>query len=125
MASAFRGAVEAADLDAAVALLADDAVFNSPAVHKPYEGREKVATILRTAFGVFEDFRYVDELHGDGVEALIFRAHVGDRDVQGLDLVRLDDSGRIVEFTVMLRPATGLMAVAERMGPALEAAGIR
>jgi hypothetical protein len=39
--------------------------------------------------------------------------------------VRLDDSGRIVEFTVMLRPATGLMAVAERMGPALEAAGIR
>ena len=48
----FREAVERADLDAAVALLADDVVFRSPAVFKPYEGRETVATILRTVFGV-------------------------------------------------------------------------
>jgi SnoaL-like domain len=123
--SAFRAAVEAQDIDAAVGLLAEDAVFNSPAVHKPYEGREAVATILRAAYSVFEDFHYVDELHGDGVEALIFRANVGDRQVQGLDLVRTDAEGRITEFTVMLRPATGLMAVAERMGAKLAEAGIR
>src|SRR6185503_5648839 len=106
----FRAAVERADMDAAVALLADDVVFRSPAVFKPYEGRETVATILRTVLGVFEDFRYTDELAGDGIHALIFEARVGDRRLQGLDLIRDDEDGRIAELTVMVRPASGLMA---------------
>ncbi len=123
-ASAFRAAVERGDFDAAVELLADDVVFRSPAVFKPYEGKETVATILRTVLGVFEDFRYTDELAGDGVHALIFEARVGDRAVQGLDLIRPAADGRIAELTVMIRPATGLMALGERMGPALAAAGV-
>jgi hypothetical protein len=122
--SAFRAAVEAKDIDAATALLADEVTFNSPVVHKPYAGRETVATILRTAFGVFEDFRYTDELEADGAHALIFRARVGDRELQGLDLIRTDEHGRIVDFTVMVRPASGLMALAERMGAELAEAGI-
>ena len=85
---AFREAVERADLDAAVALLAEDVVFRSPAVFKPYEGRETVATILRTVFGVFEDLRYTDELEGDGVHGLLFEARVGERTLQGIDLLR-------------------------------------
>ena len=121
----FRAAVERADMDAAVALLAEDVVFRSPAVFKPYEGREVVATILRTVFGVFEDFRYTDELEGEGVHGLIFEARVGERSLQGLDLMRTGADGRIAEFTVMVRPASGLIALAERMGPALEAAGVR
>ena len=121
---AFRSAVEAADIDAATELLADDVVFRSPAVFKPYQGRETVSTILRTVFTVFEDFRYTDELAGDGVHALIFEARVGDRDIQGMDLIRDDADGRIREFTVMVRPASGLMALGGRMGPALEAAGV-
>ncbi len=122
---AFREAVEGAGIDAAVALLAEDVVFRSPAVFKPYEGRETVATILRTVFHVFEDFRYTDELDGDGIQALVFEARVGDRSLQGIDLIRPDAHGRIAEFTVMIRPASGLIALAERMGPALEAAGVR
>jgi hypothetical protein len=122
---AFRAAVERADIDAAVALLADDVVFRSPAVFKPYEGRETVATILRTVFHVLEDFRYTDELDGDGIHGLLFDARVGDRSLQGIDLLRPDPNGRIAEFTVMIRPASGLIAVAERMGPALQAAGVR
>src|SRR2546430_3553649 len=121
---AFRTAVEGGDLDGAVALLADDVVFRSPAVFRPYHGRDKVETILRTVFGVFEDFRYTDELAGDGVQGLVFEARVGDRELQGLDLIRADADGRIAEFTVMIRPASGLMALAERMGPALQAAGV-
>ena len=121
---AFREAVERGDTDAAVELLADDVVFRSPAVFKPYEGRETVETILSTVFGVFEDFHYTDELAGDGVDALIFAAHIGDRQLQGLDLIRTDAEGRIAEFTVMIRPASGLMALAEKMGPALQAAGV-
>ncbi len=112
-------------MDAAVALLAEDVVFRSPAVFKPYEGRETVTTILRTVFHVFEDFRYTDELDGDGIAALLFEARVGDRSLQGIDLLRSDANGRIKEFTVMIRPASGLIAVAERMGPALDAAGVR
>ena len=121
---AFREAVERRDLDSAVDLLADDVVFRSPAVFKPYEGRATVETILRTVFTVFEDFRYTDELAGDGVHALIFEARVGDREVQGMDLIRRNADGEIGEFTVMVRPASGLMALAERMGPALQAAGV-
>jgi hypothetical protein len=121
---AFRAAVERGDLAGAVDLLADDVVFRSPAVFKPYEGRETVTTILETVFGVFEDFRYTDELAGDGVHALIFEARVGDRQLQGMDLIRSDSDGRIGEFTVMIRPASGLMALGERMGPALQAAGV-
>jgi len=121
----FRAAVERADIEAAVALLAEDVIFRSPAVFKPYEARETVATILRTVFDVLEDLRYTDELSGDGVHGLLFDARVGDRSLQGIDLLRPDANGQIAEFTVMIRPASGLIAVAERMGPALEAAGVR
>jgi hypothetical protein len=121
----FRQAVERADLEAAVALLAENVVFRSPAVFKPYEGHATVATILRTVFGVFEDFRYTDALDGDGIHGLLFDARVGDRSLQGIDLLRPDATGQIAEFTVMIRPASGLIALAERMGPALETAGIR
>jgi hypothetical protein len=122
--SAFRAAVEAQDFAAVTGLLADDVVFRSPAVFRPYEGRETVGTILRTVGGVFEDFRYTDELTGEGVHALVFTARVGDRELQGMDLIRGDADGRIAELTVMVRPASGLMALAERMGPALAAAGV-
>ena len=120
----FRAAIERGDLDAALALLAPDVVFRSPAVFKPYEGHEVVGTILRTVFGVFEDFRYTDELVGDGAHVLVFEARVGDRSVQGIDLLRGREDGTIAEFTVMVRPASGLMALGERMGPALQAAGV-
>ena len=120
----FRAAVERGDFDAVVGLLADDVVFRSPAVFKPYEGRETVATILRTVGTVFEDFRYTDEMDGEGIHGLVFEARVGDRDVQGIDLIRPAADGRIAELTVMVRPASALMALAERMGPALAAAGV-
>ena len=74
---------------------------------------------------MLEDFRYTGELDGDGVHGLMFDARVGDRSLQGIDLLRADPNGQIAEFTVMIRPASGLLAVAERMGPALESAGIR
>src|SRR5215210_441764 len=122
---AFRAAVERGDIEAAVALLAEDVVFRSPAVFKPYEGRRTVATILRTVFDVLEDFRYTDELDGDGLHGLLFEARVGDRSLQGIDLLRPNPDGQIAELTVMIRPASGLIAVAERMGPALQAAGVR
>lgn len=119
--SAFRAAVEAGDLDAATALLADDVVFRSPVVFKPYTGAATVANLLRTVYDVFEDFRYTDELGTDGAHALIFEARVGDRTLQGMDLIREDGDGRIAELTVMVRPASGLAALAQEMGARLSA----
>lgn len=111
----FHDAVVAGDWDAAVAHLADDVVFHSPAVHRPYEGRDAAATILRAVARVFEDFRYVDVLDAGDRVGLVFEARVGDRRLQGWDYLRFDDEGRIVDFTVMIRPLSGLQAVVQGM----------
>jgi ketosteroid isomerase-like protein len=120
----FRVAVEAGDLDGAIALLADDVVFRSPVVFKPYQGRDAVAAILQAVFRVFEDFRYETEIGAaDAAEhALVFRARVGDREVHGCDLIRVRADGLIEDFTVMVRPLSGAHALADAMRAQLEAA---
>ena len=105
----------------ATALLHDEVVFRSPAVHGAYHGRAAVSHLLRHAGEVLEDLTYVDELHGERSVALVFRAHVGDRDVEGLDHLTLDEDGQITEFRVMIRPLSGLIAMAQTMGARLEA----
>ncbi|QFG23335.1 nuclear transport factor 2 family protein [Actinomadura sp. WMMB 499] len=116
----FRKAVEAADIDGAIALLADDVVFVSPVAHKPYAGKAITAAILRAVFRVFEDFRYVGEFDGaDGrgrEHALLFKTRVGDRDLDGCDFIRHDEHGKIAELMVMVRPLSGANALAEAMG---------
>ena len=120
-ASDFRAAIERRDLDGMVATLTDDVVLHSPVSFKPFEGKEAVASLFEILLRTFEDFRYTDELAGEEVHALIFRARVGDRDVEGLDLVRPGPDGRIVDFTVMVRPLTGVVALAEAVGAQLAA----
>jgi len=118
----FRAAVEAGDIDAAVALMADDVEFRSPAVYKPYRGRESAAILLRAVARVFEDFHYVREIGAENSRehALVFRARVGATEVEGCDLLHLDDAGRIDELVVMIRPLSGLTALVEAMRVALE-----
>ncbi len=112
----FRAAVEAGDIDAGLALFTDDATLDSPVAFKPFVGIEAVGVVLRAVFETFEDFHYTDELEGsDGTHALIFEARVGDKSVEGLDLIRSDESGRITNLTVMVRPLSGLIALAEAM----------
>ena len=117
----FRVAVEAHDEDTVFALLHEDVEFRSPAVHRPYQGRAAVGHLLRHAFATLEGLTYIDELHGEGTVALIFTARVGDRDVEGLDHLTLDEQGRITHFRVMIRPLSGLIAVAQAMAGRLEA----
>ena len=113
----FRAAVEAGDIDAGLGLFAEDATLDSPVAFKPFVGIEQVGVVLRAVVETFEDFHYTDELGGDGVHALIFNARVGDKSVQGLDLLRTDSEGRITNLTVMIRPLSGLIALAEAMAP--------
>ena len=113
----FRRAIEARDLDAAVALMRDDVVFRSPAVFKPYHGREAVRRLLDAVLVVFEDFHYTREIGADGARdhALVFETRVGDKQIEGCDFLQLDEDGAISELTVMVRPMTGLLALAEAM----------
>jgi len=112
---AFREAVEARNLAAVTELLAPDVVFNSPVSFKPYHGRDQVGFILATVAQVFEDFVYVDELETGLHSELRFRARVGDRAVEGVDLIERDEAGSIRTLTVMVRPLSGLQALAEAM----------
>lgn len=116
----FRKAVEANDVDAMLECLAEDIVFQSPVVFRPYVGREAVGTLLRAVASVFEDFRYVAELSGDGQTALVFKARIGTRDVEGIDLGQVDANGRLTHLTVFVRPLSAALALGEAMRARLE-----
>jgi hypothetical protein len=119
---AFRAAAEAKDFSVAHDLFAEDVVFRSPVVFKPYEGREALGVLLGAVVRVFEDFRYVEQVETGDAAVLLFEARVGDRDVQGVDILRFDGEGRIREMVVMVRPMSGMHALAEAMQAQLEAA---
>ena len=118
---AFRAAAEAKDFGAAGTLLAADVKFRSPVVFKPYEGRDQVQLILSAVVQVFEDFRYVEQVEAGDAAVLQFETRVGDRQLQGVDILKFADDGTITELTVMVRPMSGVHALAEAMQKQLEA----
>jgi len=98
------------------AIIAEGAVFRSPAVHTPQQGRELVTAYLAGAMAVLgPEFRYDDEWVRERDAVLLFAATVDGLQVQGIDLIRWDDAGQIVDFTVMIRPFKALQAVMGRM----------
>ena len=118
----FRAAAEGKDFSAIEELFAEDVTFRSPAVFSPYEGRETIAMILSTVVQVFEDFRYTDQVETGDTAVLVFEARVGDRQLNGVDVLRFDAGGKIEELMVMVRPMSGLEALAQEMGQRLAAA---
>ena len=121
--SLFRRGVESKDVAVMMEAFADGAVLHSPITFEPFEGKEAIARLLGILMQVFQDFRYTDELTAeDGTKALIFRTRVGDRDVEGLDLIRFDHTGRIRDFTVMVRPRSAVEALLRAVSSRLMAA---
>jgi hypothetical protein len=118
----FRAAAEGKDFSAIEELFAEDVTFRSPAVFKPYEGRDAIAMILGTVAQVFEDFRYTDQVETGDSAVLVFEARVGDRELNGVDILHFDAGGKIVDLMVMVRPMSGLQALAEAMQARLAAA---
>jgi hypothetical protein len=121
----FRLAVERGDLEAAGELFAEDIVFHSPVTFHPFIGRDTVTRLLGEVVQVFEDFRYTDELLTEGAHALIFRASVADKEIEGVDLLRMNAQGEIADFTVLLRPLSGLVPFAQAMAERAAAAGLQ
>jgi ketosteroid isomerase-like protein len=119
---AFRAAAEAKDFGAAEELFAENAVFRSPVVYKPYEGRDQIKVLLSAVVQVFEDFRYLEQVETGDAAVLMFEARVGHKQLQGVDILKFGPDDRIVEMTVMVRPMSGVHALAEGMQRMLEAA---
>lgn len=109
----------AADLDA---LLDDDVVFHSPIVHTPQEGKALTTMYLTAALHVIanDTFTYVREIVGPRDAALEFRAEIDGIVVNGVDLIRWNDAGRIVDFTVMVRPLKAVNLLHAQMRAMLE-----
>lgn len=121
----FRAAAEAGDVEALVATLAPDVVLHSPVTFHPYAGRATVGGVLRLVSQAFEGWRCTDELRlGPDVLAFVFRTRVGGRELEGVDLLRLGADGLIADLSVMIRPLSGLVALAQAIGPDVEAAGL-
>jgi len=120
----FRSAIEAHEIDRALELCSPEVVFNSPVVFRPYQGREALGVILAAVNRVFEDFRYEREIGAQGASdhALVFKARVGDRELQGCDFLHTGEDGLIDEFTVMVRPRSAVLALAEAMAAEVLAA---
>ncbi len=106
------------DLGELESIIHPDAVFRSPVAHTPYHGRDALMLALSTVINVFEGFTYHREFATeDGKDVVLeFSAHVGGKKLKGVDLIKFDDDGLIIEFEVMIRPASGLMALGEEMG---------
>jgi hypothetical protein len=119
----FRAAAEGKDFSAIDELFAEHPTFRSPVVYAPYEGREAIALLLGAVVNVFEDFRYTDQVETGDTAVLVFAAKVGDREVNGVDILHFDDDDRISEMMVMVRPMSGVQALAEAMQTALTGAG--
>lgn len=117
----WEDAVHAMDVPAIQAMLADDVVFNSPAVYRPYKGKTMVAFILGLVAEVMPDLHYTNAYaNGRSGIVLLFEASTTTaegktRGVQGIDLFEIDGEGRVKSLTVMIRPLSSLMAVADRM----------
>lgn len=120
----FRAAAEAKDFARGELLFSEGVLFRSPFVHRPYEGRDALMFILGNVAEVFEDFRYVAQVETGDTAVLMFEARVGDRELQGVDILRFGREDLIDEMTVMIRPMSGLEALGSEMGRRLEARGI-
>jgi hypothetical protein len=129
LADRFRAAVEGGNVDDVPELFHEDAVFRSPVLFKPYQGRDNVLTVLRAADRTLVSggqFRYVHQLEDTDarVSILEFATEVDGKQVEGVDKLTFDEDGLIVELKVMIRPLSALQAVGARMAQEFERLGL-
>ena len=107
------------------ALLADDAVFHSPVVHRPQVGKALTQAYLHAAFHVFfnDSFRYVREVAGPRDAVLEFQLELDGIQINGVDMIHWNEAGRIDDFKVMLRPLKAVNLIHQRMAAMLQAMG--
>ncbi len=117
--------IEQRDFSLLATLIHPEAIFRSPMAYQAYESSTAMIMILTTVIQVFENFTYHREFmteEGNNI-VLEFSANIGNRQLKGIDMIRFDEQGRIVEFEVMIRPFSGLqalgLAMSQRLGESL------
>jgi hypothetical protein len=109
--------VASGDRDLLASLLSEYIVFRSPFVQAPIPGRTATLLVLTTVVQIFEDFRYHRTfVAGPHDVALEFAANIGKWQLKGIDLIKFNEAGEMVEFEVMIRPIKALAALGEEMG---------
>ncbi len=116
--------VEAPSIAILHGILDENVNFHSPFVWKPKVGKMITIGILMTVTEVFENFRYIREIIGDSQLCLEFEANVGELTLRGVDLIQLNEDGKIMDFEVMIRPANGLQMLGAEVGNRLAAKGL-
>jgi hypothetical protein len=111
----FRLAAEAKDLDLLSEALREDVELHSPVLFRGFEGREIVSQVLTHVSATLEGLTYTDELTEGNTVVLRFKARVGDRELEGIDFLELDEEGRVAVLTVFMRPMSALTAFNEQM----------
>jgi hypothetical protein len=111
----FRTALEANDLDGVAATLAEEAVLHSPVFFRGIEGRESVVQALFLVAHLIDDVEFINEIRDQSTVLLRFTARVGELDLEGVDLLTLDEDGKIVDLTVFMRPYSAATAFREGM----------
>lgn len=103
-------------------LLADDVVFNSPVVHTPQVGKAITSIYLTAAVHVFgnESFKYVREIVGERDAVLEFETEIDGIVINGVDMIKWNESGQIIEFKVMIRPLKAVNLIHQKMGDMLQ-----
>ena len=118
---AWHALVETHDPSGLDDLLAEEAVFVSPVVHTPQRGKALTRAYLTAAFQVFfnPSFRYVREIRGQSDAMLEFETEIDGILVNGVDLIRWNELGKVIEFKVMVRPLKAINLIHERMAAML------
>lgn len=111
----FRRAAESKDLELLTETLREDVVLHSPVLFRGFEGRDTVVVVLTHVAATLEDLTYTDELTDGNTVALRFKAKVGDKELEGIDFLELDENGNVAELTVFMRPFSALTAFNEQM----------
>ena len=114
--------LESRDMSILNELLAEEVVFRSPVAFQPYPGKQVVFFILTNVIQVFENFTYHREfISEDGNNVVLeFSANVGDKKLKGVDMIQFNEEGQMIDFEVMIRPKSGLEALAVQMGQRIQ-----
>jgi len=115
----FRQAIESGDVELLRDTLHEDVVLHGPVLFRPFTGRDTALQVLANVNDILTDVSYTHEATEPGAVALRFRAQVGDREVEGINFLEVDEDGRVRTVTAFMRPMSALNAFSQQMAERL------
>ena len=117
--AAFLAAVQARDARSAAAQLAEYVILESALAVEPFVGREQVANVVAQLLEVLDEFAVTGIISGDGHFAVVTNIRIGTTEIDGMDLIGINAEGKVASLSIHLRPLRAIVALQERLAPAL------